>query len=61
MIIEKSVIIRTVVLIVALINQFILALGYNPLPFDNCEVSELVSTVITVAVVLWNWWKAMSK
>lgn len=55
--IEKSTIIRTIVLIIALINQVIVALGYNPLPFDDCSISQFVSTVVTIVVAIWNWWK----
>ncbi len=54
--IDKAVIIRTIVLIIALINQLIVCLGYNPLPFDDCRITEIVSTCVTIVVALWNWW-----
>lgn len=55
--IEKGTIARTVVLIVALINQVLTMIGYNPLPFADESVYEGVTVVLTVAGALWAWWK----
>lgn len=55
--ISKSTITRTVVLGIALINQVLTILGYNPLPFSDEAIYEGISAVLTVAASLWSWWK----
>jgi SPP1 family holin len=53
----KSTIVRTVVLVVMLINQLLAAFGKSPLPFSDEEVDTFVSTVLTAVSALWAWWK----
>ena len=55
--ISKNTWIRTVVLMIALLNQFLIAFGKNPLPFSEEGIYEGVSAVVTVGAALWNWWK----
>ena len=55
--IEKGTIVRTAVLVFALINQVLTISGYNPLPFTDDEFGQAVSMVLTVAASLWAWWK----
>ena len=55
--ISKDTIIRTAVLLVALINQVLTVFNLNPLPFSDEEVYTFVSTVITVSAAIWAWWK----
>lgn len=55
--IETGTIVRTVVLIVALINMALTSFGKNPLPFSDDEVYSGVSAVITVVAALVAWWK----
>lgn len=55
--IEAGTIVRTAVLIFALINQVLTISGYNPLPFGDEEVGQAVSMLLTVGVSLWTWWK----
>ena len=55
--INKNTIIRTIVLIIALINQILLCLGMSPLPFEDENLCQNVSTVVTVSAALWGWWK----
>lgn len=55
--VKKDTIIRTIVLIVALINQALTLAGKNPLPFENEEVTEFLSYIFTVGASLWAWWK----
>lgn len=54
---NKDTIIRTVVLIFALINQVLTVIGINPLPFSNEEVFEAVSVILTVGASIAAWWK----
>ena len=55
--ISKDTIIRTAVLLVALINQVLTVFNINPLPFSNEEVYAFVSTLVTVVASIWAWWK----
>ena len=50
-------IIRTVVLAIALINQVLTMLGLNILPISDDQISELISTAITIGASVWAWWK----
>lgn len=55
--IEKMTIVRTAVLVFALVNQVLTISGYNPLPFTDEEFGQSVSMVLTVGASLWAWWK----
>lgn len=55
--VETSTIIRTIVLIIALINQILSVTGHSPLPITDDQVNELVTLAITVCVSIWTWWK----
>lgn len=50
-------IIRTIVLVLALVNQALTASGKNPLPFAESEIYELLSLLVTIGASLWAWWK----
>ena len=50
-------IIRTIVLLVALINQILTAVGKNPLPFSDDVIYEAVTLAVTICASLWAWWK----
>ncbi len=54
---SKETLIRTVVLLITLINQLLTVFGKNPLPFSDEAVYEGISAVFTAAVSLWAWWK----
>ena len=55
--ITKETIIRTIVLVVALVNQILTMTGHSMLPFTDAFISEFVSTIITVIAALVAWWK----
>ena len=55
--ISKETIVRTVVLVLVLLNQILTALGKNPLPFSEDAMYEGLSAVFTAAASLWAWWK----
>lgn len=55
--ISVNTIIRTMVLVIALVNQILTATGKNPLPFAEEEIYETVSTVATLVASVWAWWK----
>ena len=55
--VKAETIIRTVVLIIALINQILIATGNNVLPISDDQIAELLSTIFTIGASLWAWWK----
>lgn len=55
--VKKDTIIRTIVLIVALINQALTLAGKNPLPFEDEEIVNVLSYAFTAVASLWAWWK----
>ena len=55
--VSKGTILRTVVLLIALVNQFLTICGWNPLPFSEDAVYEGASLVWTAGASLWAWWK----
>lgn len=55
--IESATIVRTIVLLLALVNQVLSATGHTVLPIEDAQVEIIVSTVCTVAASVWAWWK----
>ena len=54
---KKETIIRTAVLILALINNALTLFGKSPIPIDDETLSALLSLIITTAAAIWAWWK----
>jgi SPP1 family holin len=54
---KKSTIIRLAVLLAALLNQALITLGFDALPWSGDAIGEGVSTVITVITALVTYWK----
>lgn len=48
---------RTVVLFIALLNQVLTMLGYNPLPFSDDEVYQVCTLLLTIIASVNAWWK----
>lgn len=55
--VKKDTIIRTVVLVLALINNCLTMSGHSPLPIEDEQITEFLSMMFTVAASLWAWWK----
>ena len=55
--IKKETVIRTIVLIVALINQALTIAGKSPLPFEDEAIVDGLSYLFTFVSSLWAWWK----
>lgn len=55
--VKKETIIRTVILVLALVNQILTATGHAIIPIENETVTELISLLFTVGAALWSWWK----
>lgn len=48
---------RTAVLFLALANQILSATGHSPIPMDDAQLEQLISTGMTVGAAIWAWWK----
>lgn len=49
--------IRLLVLVVLVINQLIITLGYEPFPVSEEQLYEFFSTVVLGIVAFWTYWK----
>lgn len=54
---RKDTIIRTVILVYALLNQILTITGHSILPIGEDQLTELVSVGFTIIVSIWAWWK----
>lgn len=54
---SKGTIIRTVCLLLALVNNVLAMAGKSPLPIDDAFVTEIVSFIFTAVASLTAWWK----
>ena len=50
-------IIRTVLLILALVNQILTVMGITPLPIEDEQITQLLSLALTIGTSVWAWWK----
>lgn len=55
--VKTETIVRTVILIVALINQALTISGHSLLPITDEQITEIITLVITIGASLWAWWK----
>lgn len=55
--ISAGTLVRTVTLLVALLNLVLTTFGKNPLPFSDQQVYTALSTLVTVGAALAAWWK----
>ena len=55
--IKTDTIVRTIVLVLALLNQILAIKGKEVLPVTEDEVYQLVSLAVTIGASLWAWWK----
>lgn len=55
--IKADTIARTVVLVIALINQVLAMFGKDVLPFADETIYELVTLLFTIGASAWAWWK----
>lgn len=55
--IETGTIIRTIVLVIALVNQALTILGKSPLPWTNEEIEQAVTIALTILASIAAWWK----
>lgn len=55
--VKTETIVRTVILIVALINQALTVAGKSLLPITDDQITEVITLAITIGASLWAWWK----
>lgn len=55
--VKTDTIVRTIILVIALINQILTATGHTVLPFSDEEIANGISVVFTVVASIWAWWK----
>lgn len=55
--VSAETLVRTVVLVVALLNQVLTMFGKNPLPFAGEELYSMLTALVTVVATIWAWWK----
>lgn len=55
--IKTSTIVRTAVLILALINQGLSIAGKAVLPITDDQLEKVITLTITIAASVWSWWK----
>ena len=48
---------RTILIIIALINQGLVIAGKNPLPFEDDQITQVISFSFTTVTSLIAWWK----
>lgn len=55
--ITSGTIIRTIVLIVALINQILTSTGHSIIPITDEQIDSVVSIIFTIVASVIAWWK----
>ena len=48
---------RTILIIIALINQGLVIAGKNPLPFEDDQIAQVISFGFTAVTAMIAWWK----
>lgn len=55
--VKTQTVIRTICLIIALINQLLILCGKGRIPFTEDEIYQTVSYIVLGVIALWTWWK----
>lgn len=55
--ITSGTIARTIILLLALVNQILSASGHAVLPIDDAQIETIVSNAWLVVASVWSWWK----
>ena len=48
---------RTIVLVIALLNQIFAIFGRDQIPIAEDNIYQLVSILFTIGAAIWSWWK----
>ncbi len=55
--VSTDTIVRTIVLLITLVNQVLTMFGKNPLPFAEDELYTMFTAAATIGATIWAWWK----
>lgn len=55
--VSKGTIIRTTLLVLAILNNLLALFGKSPLPIEDEMVEEVISFLFTTGAALASWWK----
>ena len=55
--VKTDTLIRTIVLIIALVNQGLATFGKEAFPITEDQVYQVVSICVTIGSAVWAWWK----
>jgi len=55
--IATATIVRTVLLVLALLNQVLTISGHSPIPIEDETVNEFIATGATIIIAIVTWWK----
>lgn len=55
--IKSDTIARTIILVLALINQVLALTGKDKIPVVENDIYQICSLAVTIASSVWNWWK----
>ena len=55
--ISSGTIARTIVLVLALVNQVLSMLGYKIIPIEDEQVNDFITMLFTIGSALAAWWK----
>lgn len=55
--VSSGTIARTIVLVLALVNQVLSVLGYKIIPIEDEQVNDFITMLFTIGSALAAWWK----
>lgn len=55
--IESATIVRTIVLLLALVNQCLVMAGKPVIPIEDATAEAVVTGLFTIGAAVWGWWK----
>ena len=55
--VKTDTIIRTFILILALVNNSLVMAGKSPLPIEDEQIELILSGIFTIGAAIWAWWK----
>ena len=53
---KKSTIIRSICLLIVLINFVLRSTGHDVLNIDESQIAETIEMIISIAVIVLSWW-----
>jgi len=48
---------RLLILVVLIINQTLITMGWSPLPFNDEQIEAGINSLLLTVAALWAWWK----